>query len=90
MSFSKFVLKSSFRKRSRTIFTLIGITIPVVIILIFGMIIGSMNDMTLTPNSDILIVGVFKTNANGIPLINEDLVGKLKDENGIEKSVGGL
>jgi hypothetical protein len=62
----------------------------VVIILIFGMIIGSMNDMTLTPNSDILIVGVFKTNANGIPLINEDLVGKLKDENGIEKSVGGL
>ncbi|MDR2831199.1 MAG: ABC transporter permease [Methanobrevibacter sp.] len=88
MSFSKFVFKSSFRKRSRTIFTLIGITIPIIVILFFGMSMALMNDTNYKPDSDIHIMGVFKGNIGGPPLVDDEMVNELKDENGVENVVG--
>ena len=90
MSFKKFILKSSFRKKSRTLYQLLGITIPILIILFFAINIQTSQGLNekFTPNYDIDMIGSEdNTTTLSLPL-RESLIDELKKDNRIENVVG--
>jgi putative ABC transport system permease protein len=91
VSFKKFILRSSFRKKSKTIYQLSGITIPILIILFFAINMQTGHDLQekFTPSSDIYIVGSSDSNHFSLP-INESLIAKIKKDDRIENAVGTI
>lgn len=90
MSFKKFILKSSFRKKSRTLYQLLGISIPILIILFFAINIQTSQGLNekFMPNEDILIVGSENNITQASLPIRESLIDELKKDNRIENVVG--
>ncbi|MDR2543955.1 MAG: FtsX-like permease family protein [Methanobrevibacter sp.] len=91
MSFKKFILKSSFRKKSKAIYQLSGITIPILIILFFAINMQTGHDLQekFNPSSDIYIIGSPDGNHFSLP-INESLIAKIKKDDRIENAVGTI
>ncbi|MDR1819127.1 MAG: FtsX-like permease family protein [Methanobrevibacter sp.] len=84
MSFKKFILKSSFRKKSKVIYQLSGLSIPILIILFFA-ISSQMNynlKQKFAPDSDIQIIG--DPNSH----INESLMSEIREDNRVENVIG--
>ena len=90
MSFKKFILKSSFRKKSRTLYQLLGITLPILIILFFAINIQTAQGLNekFTPNYDIDIIGSENNITHFSLPIRESLIDDLKKDNRIENVVG--
>lgn len=90
MSFKKFILKSSFRKKSRTLYQLLGITIPILIILFFAINIQTAQGLNekFTPNYDISIIGSENNITHFSLPLRESLIDELKKDNRIENVVG--
>ena len=90
MSFKKFILKSSFRKKSRTLYQLLGITLPILIILFFAINIQTAQGLNekFTPNYDIGIIGSENNITHFSLPIRESLIDELKKDNRIENVVG--
>jgi putative ABC transport system permease protein len=95
MSFSKFVLKSSFRKKSRVIYTLIGIGTPIFLILFFALSIQSYDNIqeNIISSFDITIpsqVKVVDENSWQYEYQNlsEEWLNKIKADNRVEKVIG--
>ena len=90
MSFKKFILKSSFRKKSRTLYQLLGITIPILIILFFAINIQTSQGLNekFTPNYDIDIIGSENNITHFSLPLRESLIDELKKDNRIENVVG--
>ncbi len=90
MSFKKFILKSSFRKKSRTLYQLLGITIPILIILFFAINIQTSQGLNekFTPNYDIDIIGSENDITHFSLPLRESLIDELKKDNRIENVVG--
>ncbi|MDR2544613.1 MAG: ABC transporter permease [Methanobrevibacter sp.] len=89
MSFKKFILKSIVRKKSKFVYQLIGITIPIFVILFFAISMQTTQDLgrNSLPIYDIDIVGVPGINQESLP-INEDLVDKIKKDKCVDKVAG--
>jgi putative ABC transport system permease protein len=90
MSFKKFILKSSFRKKSRTLYQLLGITLPILIILFFAINIQTAQGLNekFTPNYDIDIIGSENDITHFSLPLRESLIDELKKDNRIENVVG--
>ncbi|MEN6293784.1 MAG: hypothetical protein ABFD07_17430, partial [Methanobacterium sp.] len=90
MSFKKFILKSSFRKKSRTLYQLLGITLPILIILFFAINIQTTQGLNekFIPNDDIDIAGSENNITHFSLPIRESLIDELKKDNRIENVVG--
>ena len=90
MSFKKFILKSSFRKKSRTLYQLLGITLPILIILFFAINIQTSQGLNekFIPNDDMYIVGSENNITHFSLPIRESLIDELKKDNRIENVVG--
>ncbi|GAA5818612.1 MAG: FtsX-like permease family protein [Methanobrevibacter sp. CfCl-M3] len=96
MSFAKFIFKSAFRKKSRVIFTLLGISIPIIIILFYGLSMGTVVNSDNGVNYDITFYGNTTdfyssgehSQTEEYEGMDENLIDKLKNVNGVEEVMG--
>ncbi|MDR1819790.1 MAG: ABC transporter permease [Methanobrevibacter sp.] len=93
MSFAKFIFKSSFRKKSRIIYTLTGISIPIFLILFFAISANINDNMYEKVSSDITIpsrsmLEIDDDGRSPIHNLTENLMDEIKKDNRIEKVVG--
>jgi putative ABC transport system permease protein len=96
MSFAKFIFKSAFRKKSRVIFTLLGISIPIMIILFYGLSMGTIVNSDNGVNYDITFWGNMTdfyssgehSQTEEYKGMNENLIDKLKNVSGVEEVIG--